>query len=166
MEELLSAKLKKLEEQRRIADELTIMLTKEGGLCETSDRLCKNLVAAVAVAKRPGFFEYYEPPDAVREILETGRCGSLVRRMRRLQKDIDRLDADLRDLQDRQKQAEAIVRPNIASLDQWFASFGRPKDDPTPGLVTTFQKDTKIYGKTSRHKAFKTHNVVMKRGRL
>lgn len=69
-DELTAAKLGKLEEQKRVADQLRDVLTKDGGLVETSDRLCKNLQAAVAVSKRPGFFEYYQPSDEVQRVYE------------------------------------------------------------------------------------------------
>ena len=80
MNDLTSAKLQKLQEQRELSDRLNNVLTKEGGLIQSPPRArrppasppprpptpvsprsatqtCKNLEVAVAVSKRPGFFE-------------------------------------------------------------------------------------------------------------
>ena len=55
-------------------------------------------------------------------------------------------------------------QPSVGSLDQWFQSYGRPKPSPD-GIMTTFQKDKKIYGGTAHHRAFKTQAMTMKKGR-
>lgn len=73
MEKLTTAKLEKLEEQKNFAKQLHSVLNKEGGLIQTSERMCKNLLTAVAVSQRPGFFEYYQPSDDVKRIYEVRR---------------------------------------------------------------------------------------------
>lgn len=57
----MHAKLQKLEEQKDQSDRLNAILNKEGGLIQSQAQTCKNLEAAVAVSKRPGFFEHPRP---------------------------------------------------------------------------------------------------------
>ena len=57
MADLMGAKLSKLREQREQSDRLNALLNKEGGLIQSQAQTCKNLEAAVAVSKQPGFFE-------------------------------------------------------------------------------------------------------------
>ena len=59
-EGLLHKKLRTLEQQRAQSDDLNALLTREGGLNESQHMTCKNLKAAVAVSKQPGFFEYHK----------------------------------------------------------------------------------------------------------
>ena len=54
-EGLLHKKLRTLEQQRAQSDDLNALLTREGGLNESQHMTCKNLKAAVAVSKQPGF---------------------------------------------------------------------------------------------------------------
>ena len=58
----MRAKMAKLKEQKRVADEINELLTRPGedGLNECSRKTMKNLEVAVVVSKRPGFFEYYK----------------------------------------------------------------------------------------------------------
>ena len=53
----MGAKLSKLREQREQSDRLNTILNKDGGLIQSQAQTCKNLEAAVAVSKQPGFFE-------------------------------------------------------------------------------------------------------------
>ena len=76
---------KLVREQKRLSGALSHhVLTRSGGLCETSARVCKNLVVAVAVAKRPGFFEFYVSSERVQHTQVSGDCTQLVRKMTRL----------------------------------------------------------------------------------
>ncbi|KAJ8613140.1 hypothetical protein CTAYLR_004781 [Chrysophaeum taylorii] len=166
MDDLTKTKLEKLEEQKKISDRLNDVLNREGGLVQTSDRVCKNLVAAVAVSKRPGFFEYFQPSDAVQRIYQTGECGALVRKIARTQQEIDAIDRELAEKKAVAASNNAAIPPAVANLDQWFSSYGKPKEAPAPGVMTSFHKETKIYGATSHHRAFKSQALTMKKGRI
>ena len=56
---LTELKLKKLAEQKLLADQLNRIFTRTGGLNETSTLQRKNLEVAVAVSKRPGCARQY-----------------------------------------------------------------------------------------------------------
>jgi hypothetical protein len=55
-----------LKEQKLLSDQMNELLTKNGGLNEGSKLVVKNLNAAIAVSKRPGYFHYYSPPDELK----------------------------------------------------------------------------------------------------
>ena len=121
---------------------------------------------AVAVSKRPGFFEYYQPSDEVKRVYQTNECNNLVRKIARTQKELDMLDMEIQQRNDTKRAAEQSggFAPAVSGLEQWFQTYGRPKAPPE-GILTTFQKDKKIYGGTAHHRAFKTQAMTMKKGR-
>ncbi|KAJ1454717.1 hypothetical protein M885DRAFT_521304 [Pelagophyceae sp. CCMP2097] len=164
--DLQRARAAKLSEQKALSDQLHSLLTKSGGLIESSSLTCKNLQVAVAVSKRPGFFEYYVPNEYVKRVIRTDECGALVRKMQRVQKELEAIEADVsqRRAAETAKLSEERPAPNVGSLDQWFAQYGRPKE-PAAGVLTTFEKNAKIYGGTAHHRAFKTQALKMKKGR-
>ena len=102
----------------------------------------------------------------MKRVYQTNECNNLVRKIARTQKELDVIDQEI------QQRADAKIAPaersgftpNVANLEQWFQSYGRPKPCPE-GLLTTFQKDKKIYGGTGHHRAFKTQAMTMKKGR-
>lgn len=168
MDSLTKTKLDKLDEQSVFSNQLHEILTKEGGLVQTSDRVCKNLVAAVAVSQRPGFFEYYQTPPEVQRVYDCGECRSIVRKISRTQQEIDHIDRELAERAHAASSTSANVgspEHAVCNLDQWFSSYGRPKEPPA-GFVTSFQKVSKIYGATAHHRAFKSQAMTMKKGRL
>jgi hypothetical protein len=165
MNDLTASKLQKLQEQRELSDKLNTVLTKEGGLIQSAQQTCKNLEVAVAVSKRPGFFEYYQPSEEVKRVYQTNECNNLVRRIARAQKELDVLDQEIQLRADAREARAAPFQPSVGNLEQWFQSYGRPKNAMPDGILTTFQKDKKIYGGTAHHRAFKTQAMTMKKGR-
>ena len=59
MDQLLSMKFQKIKEQKLLSDRMHDLLSKPGGLNESTKMSMKSLQAAIAVAKQPGYFEYY-----------------------------------------------------------------------------------------------------------
>lgn len=119
------------------------------------------------MSKRPGFFEYYQPSEEVKRVYATNECNNLVRKIARSQKELDVIDAEIQqraDTKNSSQEAARAFQPSVGNLEQWFQSYGRPKPCPE-GLLTTFQKDKKIYGGTGHHRAFKTQAMTMKKGR-
>jgi hypothetical protein len=54
LDKLYDMKLQKVKEQKDLADKMNDILTKHGGLNESSKLTRKSLQAAIAVAKQPG----------------------------------------------------------------------------------------------------------------
>lgn len=163
--ELSAVKMKKLREQAELSDTLNQILTRENGMIQSSQQTCKNLEVAVAVSKRPGFFEYYTAPDDVVAAHNRGDLGQLAKKIGRVQKELDNVDQELATKQAMRTSAVLPAESNMSSLQQWFAMYGQPKPSPH-GFLTTFQNNSKIYGGTQNHRAFKTQSKAMKQGRL
>ena len=87
----MSQRLKKLDEQKELADKLHGLLAADDGMIASSTMTCKNLEVAVAVSKRPGFFEYYVPPDNVKAVVRTNELGNLTKRIGRVQKELEQV---------------------------------------------------------------------------
>ena len=168
MDRLEEARLRKLEEQREASNHLNELLTKEGGLIHSQRLTCKNLEAAVAVSRQPGYFEYYDPPAEVKRVYRTGECGVLVRRILKTQQDLDALaaEAETKRAEDRAARMTSRANPDLASLDQWFAQYGHPRQTGAQGFLSEFDKETKVYGGSAYHRAFRSQAVRMRKGRI
>lgn len=97
-------------------------------------------------------------------VLQTRECSTLVRSIARTQREIDSFDDEFAERAAMRTSRHAATMPPVGTLDQWFASYGRPKEHP-PSRLTTFQANTKVYGATNHHRAFKTQATTMKKGR-
>ena len=82
-----------LSNQRTVSDKFNEVLTKKGGLNDSSTMVRKNLLAAIAVAQQPGFFEYYKVPDEVKTIEVQNELKKLTMQIKRVQKEIDQVRA-------------------------------------------------------------------------
>ena len=91
-EGLLHKKLRTLEQQRAQSDDLNALLTREGGLHESQHMTCKNLKAAVAVSKQPGFFEYHKHSAEVQRAYDRKTCNQMVKKIARTQQDLDAIE--------------------------------------------------------------------------
>ena len=80
-----------LSSQTEISTKFNTLLTGKGGLNDTSFLVKKNLVAAIAVAQQPGFFEYYTPSDEVKGVERQGELKKLTMQIQRFQKEIDQV---------------------------------------------------------------------------
>ncbi|GMI41019.1 hypothetical protein TrCOL_g10581 [Triparma columacea] len=148
--------------QAKVSDKFNELLNKKDGLKDSSKLVIKNLTAAIAVAQKPGYFEYYKPPSEVKSIEKTGELKKLTSQIRRYQKEIDQVNSEI-----------TVARPKprppppatVSGFDQWFNNYGRPKPSPH-GYLTVVKEDPKIYGGTGHHAGFKTQAKMMKKGRL
>merc|ERR1719240_207975 len=151
---------------------------------------CKNLEVAVAVSKRPGYFEYYVAPDGVQAVERQGALKTLTAKITRVAKELDELSREIKQRDDAAKREQAAkwavfdadadggderaggdgTKPppaggGMQTLEQWRQVHGQPKPAPH-GHLTVFQKSPKIYGGTAHHRAFKTQGSSMKAGTL
>ena len=88
MKELEAKRDQLLALQRDVSNQFNALLTKKGGLNDTSRMVKKNLQAAIAVAQQPGFFEYYAVSDEVKGIEKTNELKKLTQQIKRFQKEV------------------------------------------------------------------------------
>lgn len=91
--------------------------------------------------------------------------GLLAKKINKMQREIDAVDADLRKAKGGYQPPRELAEPTMSSLSQWFATYGQPKPAPN-NFMSEFQPSPKIYGGTAHHRAFKTLSKSMKRGHL
>jgi hypothetical protein len=154
---LYDQKTRKLEEQKMVSDEMNAILTKQGGLNENSRLATKNLVAAISVSQKPGYFAYHKTPQEVKEIEDTRVLNKLARRIQKLGRELDQINADIDQSSIRRSKVEPT---SMSSLDQWFQTFGRPEGESLPDQITTFAASKKIYGGTAHHRSFRTQSTT------
>ena len=167
LDSMYAAKLAKLEEQKALSDQMNEMLRSH--LNPGSKLATKNLKAAIAVSKKPGNFEYYQPsPDVVN--IETNKSlNGLAKRIAGVHKELEAMTEEINVAEAAKKAANKAgsMEDSAMGLDGWFETFGRPQ--PAPGqdsLLSSFTPASKIYGGTNHHKSFKSSALTMKRGTL
>mmetsp|Transcript_398 Transcript_398/g.888 ORF Transcript_398/g.888 Transcript_398/m.888 type:complete len:176 (+) Transcript_398:116-643(+) len=165
--ELTAAKNRKLEEQRKVAMEMNALLTdKDTGFLEVSRKTKRDLIIAIDVARRPGFHDYYQPPEQIKTLERNGELKKYTKKLDRVQAQIDTLDAEINAASKPSAAASQAEPPaQMSSLSQWFARYGEPGPAPA-NYMSTFARDSKIYGGTNHHKAFKSQSTKMKTGTM
>ncbi|CAN0012420.1 unnamed protein product [Ascophyllum nodosum] len=166
-DELIALQIRKLAQQKELANEFNDILTREGGLNEHTRQTCKNLEYAIAIATRPGAIDYYRAPEEIERIVKNGDLVALTSRIARVQQDIDQVKKDIQQAADLSAKARAQnPKPACSSFAEWSTFYGEPNPPKFGGVLTTFEKNAKIYGGTNHHRAFKTQATVMKKGFL
>lgn len=159
-------------QQKRLADQFYIMLKgdpssdEDIGMIESQRLLIRNLDAAIVASRQPGYFKFYDHPEIVKQIESKSELKAMTRRIADVEREIDVLKADLERIEKQQKEASKMNAPSINSMQQWFAQYGRPENQPVAGFATELKPDPKVYGGTKYHRAFKSMAVTMKRGRV
>lgn len=178
---LYEQKVLKLNEQKLLSDHMNDLLTRSGGLNENTKIIQKNLLAAIAVSKQPGYFDYYEPSTDIKDIEKNKILNNLVRNLNKIHRELEQINSEISQqqlhLQQQQQQQHSLSstrnsiqkyeQPNLNSLSQWFETYGRPENvGCLEERKTTFQQSPKIYGGTNHHRAFKSQASTMKKGRV
>ncbi|CAM9742960.1 unnamed protein product, partial [Laminaria digitata] len=155
-DDLTALKVRKLAQQKELAEEFNTILTRQGGLNDQARQTCKNLEYAIAIATRPGAIEYYRPPEEAKRIVENGDLAVLTRKIGHLQRDIDQVEHDIQQADALSSSARRPPEPSLSSLSDWFAAYGEPGPPATLGLLTNFEESPKIYGGTNHHRGTNT----------
>ncbi len=165
---LYEIKIQKLNEQKELSKRMNDILTRHGGLNENSMIIRKNLSAAIAVSKQPGYFEYYQPTHEIKEIEENKLLNSLVKSLNKVHNELDQIQHEISSHNERSLMNQSLkMEPNISNLSQWFETYGRPENTVLlEERMTSFQNSPKIYGGTNHHRAFKSQASTMKKGRV
>lgn len=118
IDDLIAVKQKKLEEQKKVADEMNRLFTKEGGLLETSTRAQKDLVVCITVAKRAGYRNYYQPPDEVQKIVRQDELRKMTKKIERIQGELNSIDAEITQLEVSARSAKPAEQFQMGSLKE------------------------------------------------
>ena len=142
-EGLLHKKLRTLEQQRAQSDDLNALLTREGGLNESQYMTCKNLKAAVAVSKQPGFFEYHKHSAEVQRAYDRKTCNQMVKKIARTQQDLDAIEEDIRARPRGSSRSSCATRRSRPSTSG-SSSSGAPRTCPSASTrpSTTTRRST------------------------
>lgn len=155
--ELVQHKAELLRQQAAVSSNLHHLLAGSGGLNYHAERSRRNVAAALSVAKRPGYFKYYQAPPAT-VATETGNIVSLrVSELQRIQEQVDLTDADLRRLDKELKAHQKQHDPGVGSFTAWFATYNRPENLPSAtGFPSQFKASTHRYGGTKHYPPFQS----------
>ena len=136
------------------------------GMIESQRLLCRNLDAAIVASRQPGYFHFYQHPDAVKQVETKGELKNLTKRIRDVEHEIEVLKQELARVEKQRAERAAFNPPKVNSMQQWFAEYGKPENQTVPGFATVYQRNPKVYGGTSHHQAFKSVATTMKVGRI
>lgn len=161
---LYQTKEQKIAEQKEYSDKMREILSK---MNNSSNLIKKNLQAAIAVSKKAGYFEYYTPPDDVKQAEEQKTLNSLAAKVAKTHKELEAINAEIDQAKSREKKQPVEIPVN--DLKQWFSTFneitpydaGKTASKPLPEMLTSFAPSKKIYGGTRHHRSFKTQARTM-----
>ena len=164
LDQLYATRLQKLEEQKAISTRMNEILTKPNGLNDSAKLTMKSLQAAIAVAKQPGYFEYYKSSDEVKQIEDNKILNNLARQVQKLHSELEQLGNEIAVLEAKRHVPKISDIP-LTSLNQWFDMYGKAKDIGLKDQISQFVPAPRVYGGTSHHRAFKSQAATMKVGR-
>jgi hypothetical protein len=166
LNQLYTLKLQKCAEQKALCKRMNEILCKPGGLNENTKLAMKNIQAAIAVSKNPGYFEYHETPDDLHRVEEKKILNSLARSVQKVHKELEQINEDIAQTTVASK-PKVPEPPNVTSLSQWFDIYGKPTiPEDKKDQLTSFHKNERTYGGTQHYKAFKSVSTVMVKGRV
>ena len=181
LETLTNLKLSKLAEQKELSDKMSHILKSEMIPSQTMNN--KNLIVAIAVSKKAGFFEYYQAPDQVKEFERDKILSKLTRSIGKLNSEIDSITGEI-SLAMQEKKASIVAtnaklmdtsRGGPRSISQWMEAHASKDDKEGAGKMdsdkadtnfTSFKPASKIYGGTAHHRSFKSSASTMTLGRM
>ncbi|CAN0392685.1 unnamed protein product [Ectocarpus fasciculatus] len=167
LNQLYEQKFAKLKEQKDVSNKMKEILANPTGLIDSSFKTRKSLKAAIAVARQPGYFEYFTPPTEVEEHEQNKTLSQMARQVQKLHRELEEINSEISTIESSNKTASIDSNGGPSSLSQWFDTYGRPKHAETQeDMLTSFHQSPKIYGGTSHHRAFKSQSSNMKKGRL
>lgn len=165
LDQLYAARLQKLEEQKALSNRMNQLLTQPKGMNDSMKLTLKNLQAAIAVSKQPGYFEYYETPDNIKQVEQNKVLNSLARAIQKLHAELTQINEEIHTIEMKRSENKSMEMP-MNSLKQWFDTYGRPKEVGNKEQITQFVPLPRVYGGTGHHRAFKSQAATMKVGRI
>lgn len=163
LEALYRQKAMKLSQQKSLSDEFHGIVQK---LAFSNSLERTNLLAAIAVSKRPGYFEYYEPSDEIKHLEGSNVLRKLAAKISAINHELEQINEEINLQRQSTTQISSLAHPlEVTKVSHWFDLYGRPTrlDDDR---MTTFVPNKKIYGGTNQYKSFKSVASTMKKGRI
>ena len=128
----------------------------------------RNLDAAIATATQPGYFKYHEGTAEAREAEKKNKVRLLRAQLKNAQADIDKQQTEIDRLLAEGRRASAPRKSQADTFAAWHRDFGEASESTMQSrdMMSEFKNNTRIYGKTKHHQAFKSLAVTMKKGNL
>ena len=95
LNQLYEEKFAKLKEQKEISKKMKDILGSPTGLIDSSFKTRKNLKAAIAVAKQPGYFEYYAPPAEVEQYEGDKTLNKMARQVQKIHRELEEINSGI-----------------------------------------------------------------------
>ena len=135
--QLYANKLVKLQEQKRLSDQMNTMLTKTGGLNENNKKALRNLNAAISVSKKPGYFSYHTASNEVKEIEDNRVLNTVARSISKAGAELDQINLEIISVSSRPH--EKPMEVSLMSIGQWHDTYGKATG-VHEGMITQFEK--------------------------
>jgi len=95
-----------------------------GDLNEVSRYARRDLSVAIVVAQRPGYHNYYQPPEEAQSVIQNDTLKKLSRKVERIQSEIDSIDEEIAQQDAVKTNAKLTEGSQVNSLQQvWFCYF-------------------------------------------
>ena len=121
---MMARLLELLETQRKVSAALHSILAAEDGLIADTHATTKNLEAAIAQSRVPGYWKYHKPSDKTRAVEEKHVIDAKTHEIAALQEQIDKVREDIAKVR-AAASTPAPVR-QVASLDEWMRVQAEP----------------------------------------
>ena len=145
--QLYANKLVKLQEQKRLSDQMNTMLTKTGGLNENNKKALRNLNAAISVSKKPGYFSYHTASNEVKEIEDNRVLNTVARSISKAGAELDQINLEIISVSSRPH--EKPMEVSLMSIGQWHDTYGKATG-VHEGMITQFEKVIHIKQQTQQ----------------
>lgn len=166
LEQLYNAKFQKIKQQQTVSKKMHDLLSKQGGLNDNSTLKMKNLQAAIAVSKQPGYFEYYHSSDDVKHVEEKKVLSYLAREIAKYNAELEQLNSEIEQAE-HQNKLQHKEPPAVNDLRQWFELYGRPTmTEEKRERLTGFTKSSRMYGGNKHFNSFKSASTIMIKGKV
>ena len=174
LEQLTQLKISKLQEQKELSQKMSSLLHENMIPNQTLNN--KNLQAAISVSKKPGFFDYHQTPDDIKEIETEKKLNKLARQIGKLNNELESITSEINlasieakasITSSNKKLMNNPEKAGMSSIAQWVETYGSATiEEAQKEQFTSFKPASKIYGGTGHHRSFKSSAMSMTKGKL
>jgi hypothetical protein len=145
-----------LRAQASVSTDLHTLLAGPEGLNFFAERERRNVLAALNTARQMGYFKYFVPPVEVKKAESGNFVGLRVKELRRVQGEIDTVDAEIATLERTMREHSEPKPPPVTTLAGWFAVYSRPEGFLTAnaGYGSEFRASSHRYGGSKHYPGF------------
>ena len=95
LDRLTELKFQKLKHQSSLSKKMNDILTKSGGMNDSTHHSIKSINAAIAVAKQPGYFDYYAASDDIKHAEEKKTLNHLAKEIQKVHLELEQLNGEI-----------------------------------------------------------------------